>query len=36
MLEAISRNEASGLSGEDALLAAFEENAHSLARTGGG
>ena len=36
MLEAIARNEASGLSGDDALLAAFEENAHNLARTGGG
>ena len=36
MLEAIARNEASGLSGDDALLAAFEENAHDLARTGGG
>ena len=36
MLEAITRNEASGLSGDDALLAAFEENAHDTARTGGG
>ena len=36
MLSAIQRNEAAGLSGEDALLAAFEENAHDTARAGGG
>ena len=36
MLEAITRVEASGLSGEEALLAAFEENAHDTARAGGG
>jgi len=35
MLEAITRIEASGLSGEEALLAAFEENAHDTARAGG-
>ena len=36
MLAAIGRNEASGLSSEDALQAAFEENAHDTARAGGG
>ena len=36
MLSAIQRNEAAGLSGEDALQAAFEENAHDTARAGGG
>ena len=36
MQEAIARVEASGLSGEEALLAAFEENAHDTARAGGG
>ena len=36
MQEAIARVEASGLSGEEALLAAFEDNAHSTARAGGG
>jgi glutamate synthase domain-containing protein 2/glutamate synthase domain-containing protein 1/glutamate synthase domain-containing protein 3 len=35
MLEAIARVEASGLSGEEALLAAFEDNAHNTARAGG-
>jgi len=35
MLEAIARVEASGLSGEEALLAAFEDNAHDTARAGG-
>ena len=36
MLEAISRVTAAGLSGEEALMAAFEENAKDLARVGGG
>ena len=36
MQEAIARVEASGLSGEEALLAAFEDNARSTARAGGG
>ncbi len=34
MQEAITRVEASGLSGEEALLAAFEENAQDTARAG--
>ena len=36
MQESIARVEASGLSGEAALLAAFEDNAHDTARAGGG
>jgi glutamate synthase (ferredoxin) len=36
MLAAIQRVTAAGLSGEDALMAAFEENARDLARVGGG
>jgi len=36
MQEAITRVEASGLSGEEALLAAFEDNARNTARAGGG
>jgi glutamate synthase domain-containing protein 2/glutamate synthase domain-containing protein 1/glutamate synthase domain-containing protein 3 len=36
MQEAIQRVEASGLSGEQALQAAFEENARNVARVGGG
>ena len=36
MQEAIARVEASGLSGEEALLAAFEDNARDTARAGGG
>jgi glutamate synthase (ferredoxin) len=36
MLQAIKRVSASGLSGEEALMAAFEENAKDLARVGGG
>jgi glutamate synthase (ferredoxin) len=36
MLEAIQRVEASGLSGESALQAAFEENAKDISRVGGG
>ena len=35
MLKAIKRAESSGLSGEDALMAAFQENAKDLARVGG-
>jgi len=36
MQDAIARVEASGLAGEEALLAAFEENAKNTARAGGG
>ena len=36
MLSAIRRVEASGLSGEEALQAAFEENAKDVSRVGGG
>ena len=36
MQDAIARVEASGLTGEEALLAAFEENARDTARAGGG
>ena len=36
MQEAIRRVEASGLSGEAALQAAFEENARDVSRVGGG
>ena len=36
MLECIKRAQAIGLSGEEALMAAFEENARDLARVGGG
>ncbi|MBV9848716.1 MAG: glutamate synthase subunit alpha, partial [Armatimonadetes bacterium] len=36
MLQAIRRVEESGLSGEEALLAAFEENAKDVSRVGGG
>jgi glutamate synthase (ferredoxin) len=36
MLQAIQRVSQSGLSGEQALMAAFEENAKDLARVGGG
>ena len=36
MLDSIARIEASGLSGEEALLAAFEDNARNTARAGGG
>jgi glutamate synthase (ferredoxin) len=35
VLEATKRVKAAGLSGEEAVMAAFEENAHSLARAGG-
>jgi glutamate synthase (ferredoxin) len=36
MLQAIKRVSDSGLSGEQALMAAFEENARDMARVGGG
>jgi len=36
MLQAIDRVTQSGLSGEEALMAAFEENAKDFARVGGG
>jgi hypothetical protein len=36
VLQAIKRVMASGLTGEQALMAAFEENAKDLARVGGG
>jgi len=36
MLQAIQRVTATGLSGEEALMAAFEENSKDLARVGGG
>jgi glutamate synthase (ferredoxin) len=36
MLTAIKRVTSSGLSGDEALMAAFEENAKDLARIGGG
>jgi glutamate synthase (ferredoxin) len=36
MLQAINRVSEAGLSGEEALMAAFEENAKDLARVGGG
>ena len=36
MLEAIKRATDSGLSGEEAIMAAFEENSKDLARVGGG
>jgi glutamate synthase (ferredoxin) len=35
MQECIKRAKSNGLSGEDALMAAFEENARDLARVGG-
>jgi glutamate synthase domain-containing protein 2/glutamate synthase domain-containing protein 1/glutamate synthase domain-containing protein 3 len=35
MLQAIERAQAAGLSGEEAVMAAFEENAHDKARIGG-
>ncbi len=35
VLQAIERAIASGLSGDDALTAAFEENARDVARIGG-
>jgi glutamate synthase (ferredoxin) len=36
MLQAVKRVEDSGLSGEEAVMAAFEENARDVARIGGG
>ena len=36
MIQAIQRVTQSGLSGDEALMAAFEENAKDLARVGGG
>ena len=36
VLEAFKRVTATGLSGEDAIMAAFEENARDAARIGGG
>ena len=36
VLEALKKATASGLSGEDAVMAAFEENARDAARVGGG
>ena len=35
VLEATKRVVAAGLSGEEAIMAAFEQNAHDLARVGG-
>jgi glutamate synthase (ferredoxin) len=35
MITAIKRVEAQGLTGDEALLVAFEENAHDMARKGG-
>ena len=34
-LEATKRVQAAGLSGDEAVMAAFEQNAHDLARVGG-
>jgi len=36
MLQAIKRATAAGLSGEEAIMAAFEENAKDISRVGGG
>jgi glutamate synthase (ferredoxin) len=36
VLKSLARVRESGLSGEDAIMAAFEENARDLARVGGG
>jgi glutamate synthase (ferredoxin) len=36
VLQSIERVQASGMSGEQAIMAAFEENAHDVARIGGG
>jgi glutamate synthase (ferredoxin) len=35
VLQALARAQAAGLSGDEALAAAFEENAHDAARSGG-
>jgi glutamate synthase (ferredoxin) len=36
VLQFMNRMKESGLSGEQAVMAAFEENAHDVARIGGG
>ena len=36
MLQSIKRVEQAGLSGEQAIMAAFEDNAKDVARVGGG
>jgi glutamate synthase (ferredoxin) len=36
VLQSMKRMQESGLSGEQAIMAAFEENAHDAARIGGG
>jgi glutamate synthase (ferredoxin) len=36
VIEAMHKVSEAGLSGEDAIMAAFEQNAHDLARVGGG
>ncbi len=36
VLQALERMQQSGLSGDQAIMAAFEENAHDVARIGGG
>jgi glutamate synthase (ferredoxin) len=36
VLQSLKRVEASGLSGDEAIMAAFEENARDVARIGGG
>jgi len=36
VLESLKKMEQSGLTGEQAIMAAFEENAHDAARIGGG
>ena len=36
VLQSLKQIEDSGLSGEDAIMAAFEANAHDVARIGGG
>ncbi len=36
MLQAIERATTAGLSGDEAVMAAFEENAQDMARVGGG
>ena len=36
VLQSLKRMEESGLTGEQAIMAAFEENAHDAARIGGG
>jgi len=35
VLQALEKAKANGLSGDDALAAAFEENSHDAARAGG-